>query len=141
MFGAMIGDIAGSRFEFSNIKTKDFELLSKDCFFTDDTVMTVAVAKALTVLGAKAVQDPQKHADQLKKEFIKQMCDYGARYPYAGYGGMFARWLHTDDPKPYNSFGNGSAMRVSPCALAAPSLESALELAGLSASVSHKQER
>lgn len=108
MFGAMIGDITGSRFELSNIKTKDFELFSKDCFFTDDTVMTVAVAKALTVLGAKAVQDPQKHADQLKKEFVKQMCDYGARYPYAGYGGMFARWLHTDDPKPYNSFGNGS---------------------------------
>lgn len=75
MFGAMIGDITGSRFEFSNIKTRDFELFSKDCFFTDDTVMTVAVAKALTVLGAKAVQDPQKHADQLKKEFVKQMCD------------------------------------------------------------------
>ena len=67
MFGAMIGDITGSRFEFSNIKTKDFELFSKDCFFTDDTVMTVAVAKA--------AQDPQKHADQLKKEFVKQMCD------------------------------------------------------------------
>lgn len=137
MLGAITGDIAGSRFEFDNIKSKDFEFLCDDCYFTDDTVMTVAVGKALMNAGADAVCNPQKYSARIAKEFEVQMRDFGGRYPYAGYGGMFSRWLKTDVPKPYNSFGNGAAMRVSPCGIAANSLENALTLARISAGVTH----
>ncbi len=103
MIGAIIGDIVGSVYEFNNIKTKDFPLFRDDCFFTDDTVMTCAVAEAIMGLGSDA-------------EFVQTMKEWGEMYPDAGYGGRFGRWLRSSDTKPYNSFGNGSAMRVSPCA-------------------------
>lgn len=103
MMGAIIGDIVGSVYEWHNIKTKEFPLFRDDCFFTDDTVMTVAVAEAL-MNGAK------------RGDFIDAMKKYGRMYPLAGYGNRFASWLSSDDRRPYNSFGNGSAMRVSPCA-------------------------
>jgi ADP-ribosylglycohydrolase len=103
MLGAIIGDIVGSVYEWHNIKTKDFPLFRDDCFFTDDTVMTVAVAEAIMNGGER-------------DDFIDAMKKYGRMYPHAGYGGRFRHWLFTDDREPYNSFGNGSAMRVSPCA-------------------------
>ncbi len=102
MMGAIIGDIVGSVYEWHNIKTKAFPLFREDCFFTDDTVMTVAVAEALMNGGS---------AD----DFIDAMKKYGRMYPDAGYGGRVGAWLFSDSREPYKSFGNGSAMRVSPC--------------------------
>lgn len=103
MIGAIIGDIVGSVYEWQNIKTKDFPLFRDDCFFTDDTVMTIATADALMNGGGV-------------KDFIDAYKKWGRLYPNAGYGGRFGGWIHSDDREPYNSWGNGSAMRVSPCA-------------------------
>ena len=102
MLGAIIGDIVGSRYEWNNIKTKAFPLFGKDCRFTDDTVMTIAVAEAVMNGGER-------------DDFIDAMKKYGRMFPRAGYGGRFYSWLFSDNREPYNSFGNGSAMRVSPC--------------------------
>ena len=103
MLGAIIGDIVGSVYEWHNIKTKDFPLFRDDCFFTDDTVMTAATADALMNGGEK-------------NDFIDAYKKWGRLYPNAGYGGRFGSWLNSDECEPYNSWGNGSAMRVSPCA-------------------------
>lgn len=103
MLGAIIGDIVGSIYEWNNIKTKDFPFFGEKCFFTDDTVMTIAVADALLNGGT---------ADN----FIESMKKWGRLYPNSGYGSRFGSWLFSDDIEPYNSWGNGSAMRVSPCA-------------------------
>ena len=103
MLGAIVGDVVGSVYEWNNIKTKDFPFFREDCFFTDDTVMTCAVAEAIMNGGQK-------------DDFIDAMKKYGRMYPNADYGARFNRWLVTDNREPYNSFGNGSAMRVSPCA-------------------------
>lgn len=101
MIGAIIGDIVGSVYEFHNIKTKDFPFFRDDCHFTDDTVMTLAVAEGLMNGGEES-------------DFIKAMKKYGHMYPKAGYGMRFFHWLASDTTEPYNSWGNGSAMRVSP---------------------------
>ena len=124
MLGAIIGDIIGSVYEFNNIKTKDFPLFSKESFFTDDTVMTIAVADAL--LNGRTADN---YIDSMKK--------FGRLYPDSGYGGNFGSWLFSDNRKPYNSFGNGSAMRVSPCGWFANSLDEAESLAEKSAAVTH----
>lgn len=126
MLGAIIGDIVGSTREWRNIKTEDFELVPKGSRFTDDTVMTLAVAEWL-------MTDPEHKPETL----VACMQRLGRRYPNAGYGGMFRKWLANDNPQPYGSFGNGSAMRVSPVGLYANSLDEALELARTTASVSH----
>jgi ADP-ribosylglycohydrolase len=147
MLGAIIGDIVGSVYEWHNIKTKDFPLFRGDCFFTDDTVMTIAVADALMccdkfVYGGgidsyeSVAIDPDTLIDSMKK--------WGRRYPNAGYGGRFGAWLNSDNSKPYNSWGNGSAMRVSPCGWAIPlqqfmriGFDGVLTLAEASAVVTH----
>ena len=130
MYGAMIGDIVGSRYEFIEMKEKSFTpLFSGRCSITDDTVMTAAVASALIL--------SEENSKPFQEVLIGEMQRYGREYPHAGYGGMFARWLASDNPKPYGSYGNGSAMRVSPCGLWATSLEEALKLAKLSAEVTH----
>ena len=103
MLGAIVGDIVGSVYEWDNIKTKDFPLFRDDCFFTDDTVMACAVAEAIINGGQK-------------DDFIDAMKKYGRMYPDAGYSARFGNWVDGDDREPYNSFGNGSAMLVSPCA-------------------------
>ena len=103
MLGAIVGDIIGSAYEFNNTKRKEFHLFSPKSKFTDDTVMTCAVAEAIMNGGQK-------------DDFIDAMKKYGRMYPNADYGARFNRWLMTDNREPYNSFGNGSAMRVSPCA-------------------------
>ena len=126
MLGAIIGDIVGSTREWHNVKTEDFELVPKGSRFTDDTVMTLAVAEWL-------MTDPEHRPETL----VACMQRLGRKYPYAGYGKLFSMWLMSDHPQPYNSFGNGSAMRVSPVGLYANSLEEALELARITASVTH----
>ena len=126
ILGVIVGDMVGSTREWENVKTENFELLPAGSRFTDDTVMTLAVAKWLMI-------DP-KHSEHT---LVKCMQKLGHKYPNAGYGGMFRRWLNTENPEPYNSFGNGSAMRVSPVGLYASSLDEALELARITASVSH----
>lgn len=121
MFGAICGDVIGSIFERENVKTTDFALFSHGSTFTDDTVLTVAVADC--ILNGKP------YAEVFK--------EYGRKYPYAGYGGMFMRWLFSDSLLPYNSFGNGSAMRVSPVGFAFNTLERVMEEAKKSAEVTH----
>ena len=103
MIGAIIGDVVGSRFEFNNIKTKDFKLIEKDSCFTDDSVLTIAVMD--WVCHAENPYDTKEAAAYLQK--------WAQKYPFAGYGGMFYRWKDMVDPEPYNSCGNGSAMRIS----------------------------
>ena len=121
IIGAIIGDIVGSRFEFFENKTTKFELFTEENNFTDDSVMTVAVADWL--LNGN--------------DLAKTMRKWGKVYPY-GYGILFSEWLHSDvEPQPYNSFGNGSGMRVSPVGFYAQSLEEALDLAKQSAEVTH----
>ena len=129
MYGAIIGDIAGSRFEFHNIKTKDFELFHPGCSHTDDTVMTLAVARAL--LRSRARGTP------FKKEAVSSMKELGRSYPCAGYGSRFKRWLSSARSKPCKSCGNGSAMRASPCGWAASSRKEAVNLGYDSAAVTH----
>lgn len=124
MLGAIIGDIAGSVYEWNRIKSKEFPLFRTDCFFTDDTVMTLAVAEGL-MNGGK------------EKDFINAMRKYGNLYPDAGYGGRFSGWLISDKPEPYHSWGNGSAMRVSPVAWAFDTLEEVEQAAAVTAAVTH----
>lgn len=126
MLGAIIGDIIGSFYERNNVKTKDFDLFPKEATFTDDTVMTLAVAKWL-------VED-KSHTEA---GLVKIMQELGRKYLNAGYGGHFYEWILSDDPLPYNSWGNGAAMRVSPVGLYAKSLEETLMLAKISANVTH----
>lgn len=131
MIGAILGDIVGSRFEFDNRKSKKFTLFHRDCVFTDDTVMTLAIAKAL--LQYDTVAD----YEAFSKDLVKIMHGVGRNYPDCGYGGRFYRWMISNDPKPYKSYGNGSAMRVSPVAYVARTLEECEKLATATAAVSH----
>ena len=125
IIGAICGDIIGSTREFNSIKTKDFELFPYKSGFTDDTVMTLAIANWLF-----------ENKDS-KDVLINNLRVFGNRYPNAGYGRMFCNWIQQDFPKPYGSWANGSAMRVSPCAWVADSLEESQKLAELSAIVTH----
>jgi len=129
MLGAIIGDIAGSRFEWTNIKTKQFELFHELCFPTDDSIMTLAVAKA--ILASKG------DLAKLEQEAVTYMQTLGRLYPDAGYGARFYEWLFLKDPKPYHSLGNGAAMRVSPCGFAAKTMEEAIALAKAVTKVTH----
>lgn len=131
MLGAITGDIVGSIYEFDNIKTKDFPLFQKDCDFTDDTVMTVCIASALVKWNR------QGSIDDFKEILIDTMHDIGNKHPDCGYGGHFLLWIRRKNREPYNSWGNGSAMRVSPVGFFAKSLEEAKVLARASAEVSH----
>ena len=121
MLGAIVGDIVGSIYEFNNHRSKDFPLFGKGCNFTDDTVLTVAVADCLLNQGNYA-------------EYIK---NYARKYPNRGYGGRFAQWIHSESMEPYNSWGNGSAMRVSAVGFAYNDLELVMNEAKRSAEVTH----
>ena len=131
MFGAIIGDIIGSTREFSHIKTKEFSLFPRGSEFTDDSIMTIAVGDAL--------MDWMTDGGDLHQSFTDVMRAYYRVYPSpkGAYGSGFVHWLSSKNPMPYNSCGNGSAMRVSPCALVARSLDEALDLAKQSAEVTH----
>ena len=124
ILGAILGDIAGSRFEFRNEKSTDIELFTEADYFTDDTVMTIAVADWL--MNGTSLPNIMR--------------DWATEYPNRGYGGMFYEWLFPIDERekgPYNSFGNGAGMRVSPCGYIARTLDEALDLAKQSAEVTH----
>ncbi|MGE5550801.1 MAG: ADP-ribosylglycohydrolase family protein [Bacteroidota bacterium] len=131
MLGPIIGDVVGSVYEYNNIKREDFPLFKPSTAFTDDTVMTVAVADAL-LNRPKDLDDrtgPTLYAAKLRA--------WGRRYPDADYGGMFRAWLRDGSAGPYNSYGNGSAMRVGPIGFAFPTLEETLREAAWSAAVTH----
>ena len=130
MWGAIIGDVVGSRFEFANIYRKDFPFFSNNCRFTDDTVCTVAVAEALLRFGSAG-------EETFKKELVRRLRAYVRRYPNGGYGGMFREWAADAQMGAYNSFGNGSAMRVSPVSWYAKNLKEAEHFAKLTAEVTH----
>lgn len=121
ILGAIAGDVIGSTYEFCPHRGTDIKLFYTDSCFTDDTVMTVAVAKWLLEGG----------------DLVKTMQEYGRKYPNAGYGQRFAFWLASPNPEPYNSWGNGSAMRVSPVGWAFETLEETLDVAKQTAEVSH----
>ena len=150
MIGAIYGDIVGSVYEFNNIKTKDFELFCEKSKFTDDTVMTLAVANALLMFDEwkenvpvfvstenELVFPPKGDISLFQDILVKEMHEKGSKYPNAGYGGHFRTWLKEKQTKPYGSYGNGSAMRVSPVAWYANSLEECLDFAKASAEVTH----
>lgn len=154
MLGAIYGDIVGSVFEFHNIRIKNFAMFCNKSQFTDDTVMTLAVANALVqfdeIINIDDVfttdlpnkwEDPKapwrKNLNLFKTLLVSEMHKFGEKYPDAGYGGHFRIWLREKQTKPYGSFGNGSAMRVSPVAWYANSLEEAIDFAKASAEVTH----
>lgn len=129
MLGPIIGDIVGSRFEWNNIKTKEFDFFTQECTVTDDSIMSLAVAKALLESG--------KELDKLSKIAASCLQEIGRPYHNCGYGGMFYEWMYSDHPQPYNSFGNGAAMRVSACGYAAESLEEAVKLSRAVTEITH----
>ena len=135
MYGAVLGDMIGSPYEFDmGDKTKDFPLFSEYSRFTDDSVMTIAVADAFL--------DAQPNADieWIRNRLIRGMQRYGKEFPHAGYGGIFRHWLRSKDPQPYGSYGNGSAMRVSAVAWIYDDLETVRSMARLSAEVTHNHQ-
>lgn len=137
MFGAIIGDIVGSRFEFDDHKSKDFALFGGDgvmgipCEYTDDSVMTAAVADALLE------REPRESDDAFKKRLVEKMHYHGRKRMSAGYGTLLYRWLRDGSTEPYGSWGNGSAARAAPAGWAADTLAEAEHLAGLTAEVTH----
>lgn len=133
MFGAILGDIIGSAYEFDayNCKSKDFPLFSRRSTFTDDTVMTLAVADALMKVS------PEDDDDVIRAQLVRSMQAIGRHYPRCGYGGRFFYWMFSDHPQPYNSCGNGSGMRVSPVGWFYDDLDTVLRMAKLTADVTH----
>lgn len=129
MIGAIIGDIVGSRFEWDNYRAKDFELFTDACFPTDDSIMTVAVGKA--ILDCDGVYG------DLSAKTVSCMQKLGRRYPHCGYGGRFYHWIFSNDPKPYYSFGNGAAMRVSAVGFAARNIDEVKTLSRAVTAISH----
>ena len=131
MYGSILGDIIGSPYEFDRgNKTKDFPLFSRDSSFTDDTVMTIAVAEAL-------MDSTGQSDDSIMATLVRSMREWGKKYPYAGYGKKFRQWLQSANPAPYGSYGNGSAMRVSPAGWLYPTIEKTRRTARMTAYVTH----
>lgn len=128
VLGAIIGDIVGSRFEFNNHRSKEFEFFTPQCFATDDSIMSLVVAKAIL---------ESDDFSQLGSKTIHYMQKIGRRYPVCGYGGSFYHCFFDEHPQPYNSYGNGAAMRVSACGFAAASLEDAKAMSKIVTEVSH----
>lgn len=129
MLGAIIGDIVGSRFEWNNNRSKKFDFLTYKCSVTDDSIMSLAIAKAL-------LESKSDYSD-LSENAVKFMQGIGRHYPNCGYGGRFREWIHSDNPKPYGSYGNGSAMRVSACGFVANSLQEVKQLSKAVTEVTH----
>lgn len=132
MIGAIIGDIAGSRFEGYNNKTYDFEMFTNKCVFTDDTLMSLAIAKAF--------MESKEDYSNLEENSIKYMVELGLKYPLSRFGGGFYKWLKSEEHKPYGSYGNGAAMRVTACGYFANSLEEAIKYSTIVTNVSHNHE-
>ena len=132
MIGAMIGDIIGSVYEFKdNVEDKNFKLFVSYAMTTDDSIMILAVGQALVnTYGEKDIV-------KIQEELVKQLQKFGREYPYGGYGLRFKKWLKEDNPQPYDSYGNGAGMRVSPVAWLYDNLEDVNKYAKITASVSH----
>ena len=131
MLGAVVGDVIGSIYEVNNVKNKNFELFSKRSRYTDDSVMSCAICQACIEYSK------DKDVEKFRINVIKNMRELGKLHINAGYGGTFIKWILSNNPTPYNSWGNGSAMRVSPVAWASDSIEECELLAEVSASVTH----
>ena len=129
MFGAIIGDMVGSIYEFDNHRSKEFPFFGGGCYPTDDSIMTIAVAKAILENDGKV--------EGLSEKTVEWMQEIGRQYPNCGYGGRFYGWIYDDDPKPYRSFGNGAAMRVAACGWAGNSLEEVKQLSYAVTAVTH----
>ena len=132
MIGAIIGDIVGSRFEFNNNRNKNFELFTSNNYYTDDTVMTLAIAKSIL--------EYKEGAPSLRQQTISNMKEIGRRHFDCGFGQSFAGWIAGDSDLPYNSFGNGAAMRVSGCGFMAKSLREALTMSEIVTATTHNHE-
>ena len=130
MFGALVGDIIGSHFEFNNTKSKDFPLFNEDTRFTDDSVLTLAISKYFLTFLKETNKD----------ELIKLVKETAQKYINAGYGPSFLRWINSNSSLPYNSYGNGAAMRVSPVAYVSNSLEETIKLSDFVTSITHNHE-
>ncbi len=130
MLGAIVGDIVGSVYEWHNIKVKDFPLFTTGCSPTDDFIMTLAVAKAL-------IESKNDGYHSLSDNVVKYMQEIGRKHFNCGFGGKFRQWIKSNDPQPYGSFGNGSAMRVSPMAYVAETMEECIRLADAVTIVTH----
>ena len=136
MLGAIIGDVVGSRYEYYNNKSKYFVLFSRACRFTDDSVCTLAVGK--TLIDNYPIDYSNKGLNKIKKDLVKNFIDFVKQYPDVGYGGMFYNWATSDNyHKPYNSYGNGSAMRISPVGWLANSKEEVIKLSRTVSEVTH----
>ena len=132
VYGATLGDYIGSRFEWHNIKTKNFNLFDNRCHPTDDTIMTLAVQEACERIKSECCND-----ERAKEIFVECMQSWGRVFQHVGYGKSFKAWIFNPNPKPYNSWGNGSAMRVSPIAWAFNTLKDVEHYAALSSEVTH----
>lgn len=129
MIGVIIGDVAGSRFEWNNCRSKEFELFDPDCRCTDDSIMSLAVAKALT--------ESDSDFSDLSEQAVRWMREIGRRYPDGWYSRRFKAWLLSENPQPYEANTNGAAMRVSACAYAARSMEEAKRLSRAVTEITH----
>lgn len=146
MIGAIIGDIVGSRFEFNNHRSKKFELFTDDCQVTDDSIMTLSVAKA--IMEAEKLKEhsfegygcDDEYYSLLESMAIKYLQEIGRKYPNCGYGRMFSQWVFSDDHKPYNSFGNGAAMRISPVGFAARTEYEAKKMSEVVTGITHNHD-
>ena len=137
MIGAIIGDIAGSRFEFNNHRSKEFDLLTDSCSVTDDSIMTLAVARAILEASKAMPSGTDGFYAALSELTVKYLREIGRRYPRCGFGGRFYRWIFSDNPQPYNSFGNGAAMRISPAGFIAKPEREAVRLSQTITAVTH----
>ncbi len=146
MLGAIVGDIVGSRFELNNYRYKDFELFAEGCHVTDDSVMTLAVAKAIMETRRSAEPSVSGHDfngdyQQLLSELaVRYMQGIGRKYPNCGYSRPSSRWIFNDNPQPYNSLGNGAAMRISPAGFAARTVSEAISLSRAVTAITHNHE-
>jgi type I restriction enzyme M protein len=148
MIGAIIGDIVGSRFEFNNHRSKAFELFTDACFVTDDTIMTLAVAKALLetdkavikgqkIKGQITTRQSDEYLERLSENTIYYMQLIGRNYPNCGYGGSFGQWIFSENPQPYGSYGNGAAMRISPVGAIAETVDEVKLLSRAVTAITH----
>ncbi len=131
MIGAIIGDIVGSRFEWNNYRAKDFELFTPECFVTDDSIMTISIGKAIV---------ESKDFNELNDNAVKYMRKIGGQYPRCGYGARFYWWMYDEKDGPYNSFGNGAAMRISGAGIAGKTLEEVKIISKKVTEVTHNHE-
>ncbi|MGD1823116.1 MAG: ADP-ribosylglycohydrolase family protein [Pleomorphochaeta sp.] len=143
MIGAIVGDIVGSRFEFNNNKSKNFELFSENCHITDDSILSLAVAKAI-MESEKIIKyslashfENDEYCKLLKEQTVKYLKEFGKKYPNCGFGQMFYDWVFHHNSNPYNSYGNGAAMRISPVAYFARTIEDIYKLSNCVTSVTH----